>query len=320
MHGPRTAARRRPLMPQCCPAFLLQPGIPYDEERFEKGRGKRTARHNQKLHPGKHEPIVSEELWRLAQVVKRSNTPVPRDHVSPSSGNRKYALSGLLVCPTCGSKMRSKPAGRDKPWAWYECSRRRYHGDKVDAGGCPFPRLSTIKVHQAFWAKLSELLGSPNLVARVHECAHELVRRSASAQAEQDALGKEAGELRRQLETWSRRHADAEPDSQEESDAAAQIRKLKGELKRLKSQATTRAPAATSLPAISTEKVAAYLKPRGARQQDERPGQGVGSVTHRAPRAPRRDEGPSDIAVVTARQTTRRRCRDSRGVLGCAGG
>ncbi|HEV2296870.1 MAG TPA: recombinase family protein [Tepidisphaeraceae bacterium] len=237
--------------------------IPFDEARFESGRGKRTSRHDQVLHKGKHEALVPEDLWRLAQQIKRSNTPKPRDSGRPSCGNRKYALSGLLVCPSCRSPMRAKSSRRGKSFGYYLCTRRKYHGDEIGAGGCPFPQLNSSKVHAAFWAKLSELLASPNLVARARDAANEMMRHAAANQAEQDALGKEAGDLRRQLETWSRRHTDADSDSPEEVDAAAHIRRLKAELKRLRAQASAQPAAPASIPVITTEKVSAYLNSLG---------------------------------------------------------
>jgi predicted DNA-binding transcriptional regulator AlpA len=90
-----------------------------------------------------------------------------------------------------------------------------------------------------------------------------MAQRSTRA-AENAAAGKEAADLRRQLEAWSRRHTDADPDSDQECEAAAKILELKRALKQLRDRAAGQAPAPlASASPISRDRIAAYLRSLG---------------------------------------------------------
>ena len=56
---------------------------------------------------GIHQPIVSEELFAACQKVRTSRR---RSFETRQSPRRVYMLGGLLVCKTCGKKMRGQSA------------------------------------------------------------------------------------------------------------------------------------------------------------------------------------------------------------------
>lgn len=53
---------------------------------------------------GTHEPIIDEEIFRLAQKKVKSNMALKRSYAKPVSRTKHY-FSGLLKCPICGSTL-----------------------------------------------------------------------------------------------------------------------------------------------------------------------------------------------------------------------
>ena len=83
--------------------------IAYGRRPIKKVAGTRDTYHrvqsdNYALHPGKHESIISEELWTKAQRQRKKNRE--KYHQKSLNGQRKiHLISGLLKCPCCGSGM-----------------------------------------------------------------------------------------------------------------------------------------------------------------------------------------------------------------------
>ena len=82
-----------------------------------------------------HEPIISRELWDMAQAELKKNEPT--DDVKKKHSNR-YPLSGKLVCGCCGSRFVSrskkrKDGSKYKAWGCYNAM--HYGLEKVDAAG-----------------------------------------------------------------------------------------------------------------------------------------------------------------------------------------
>jgi len=77
-------------------------------------------RHKGRFHPGKHEPIVSEELWRKCEEVRRLHHSRPRTY---SSKLRTYTFAGLLRCAVCGGTMTAETLSNKMPY--YRCYARQ---------------------------------------------------------------------------------------------------------------------------------------------------------------------------------------------------
>ena len=68
--------------------------------------------HNGKYYPGKHEPLISKDLFDKAQQVSQGNSrPRPQTHLFP--------LRGLLKCETCGCAL---TASLKKGHQYYYCT------------------------------------------------------------------------------------------------------------------------------------------------------------------------------------------------------
>ncbi len=82
-----------------------------------------------------HEPIISREIWDMAQ--RELDKRAPSEEIKSKHSNR-YPLSGKLVCGCCGSRFVSrskkrKDGSKYKAWSCYNAM--HYGTSKVDAAG-----------------------------------------------------------------------------------------------------------------------------------------------------------------------------------------
>ena len=107
--------------------------IAYGRRKKEKVKGTKNTYHmvetdNFILEDGKHEAIISEELWNKV-LKKREKTGV---QYLPSTGkNQVHLLSGVLKCPICGRSMNTNKSqwnknGETKYHYYYTCHFSRY--------------------------------------------------------------------------------------------------------------------------------------------------------------------------------------------------
>ncbi|MDD6146449.1 MAG: recombinase family protein [Oscillospiraceae bacterium] len=92
--------------------------ISYGRRKKEKIEGKRGEYHTVKetneaniiVTKGKHEAIISEELWNLAHK-KRIETGKKKEKIEKE---HEYILSGLIKCPGCGKSMYGIPSRKKR--------------------------------------------------------------------------------------------------------------------------------------------------------------------------------------------------------------
>ncbi|HEY77159.1 MAG TPA: recombinase family protein, partial [Thermoflexia bacterium] len=81
------------------------------------------------IYPGKHEPIVSPELWEMCRRVREQRRTAPRTY---QPKYQVYLLNGIATCDLCGRKLRAQGA---KSGRYYrEVSRQRGFTDCPVAG------------------------------------------------------------------------------------------------------------------------------------------------------------------------------------------
>lgn len=112
--------------------------IAYGKSTTEKIRGVRNQYHRVKsqdyiLADGRHEPIISEQLWRDARA-KRIKTGIKWDKIH--SLDHEHILSGIVKCPICGKglagtvrRKKNKNTGTCREDFYYRC----LHRTKIDA-------------------------------------------------------------------------------------------------------------------------------------------------------------------------------------------
>lgn len=228
--------------------------IPFDSSRFERGgTGRRTPRHGQKLFPAKHESIVSEETWRLAQSIREQNTSRIYSKGESSKANQRYPLSGVMRCQ-CGSSMKAVTSGSH---SYLVCRKRRDYG--ADAiGGCSFPRVDMPKAEQAFWCALQEVLVSDEFIKRVHSASASLFEKRNRLQSEEPSIEKQLAKVICNLDVWMTRHDSTSVDIEREV-AYSRILELTKEKKRLQELLVTQKPKPKEMSSCSIEDVRKYL-------------------------------------------------------------
>jgi DNA invertase Pin-like site-specific DNA recombinase len=234
--------------------------IAHDEIRYNKQGGKRTPKCKQRLYPGKHDPIITPELWERAQKIKETNTCSHLGKGTAANTSRRYPLCGVLRCP-CGAPMSAKPGRTGGCYGYYLCSNRKYRGPGA-VGGCDFVPLNTEKLHAAFWEGLGNLINSDNLIDRVFDAA----KRIAVARSQERQVSGDSAETLKKAEAnlaiWYKRHDSAKSEAEQEA-AYRRIVELTSEIKELRKAAETKAVKSAPvkrLAPINRERVARYLK------------------------------------------------------------
>jgi len=118
--------------------------IAYGRRRTEKVHGTRNEyrtvnKEDYILADGIHEGIISEELWKDAQI-KALVQSKKYEHVNKSKNVRIHLLSGIVKCPICGTGMygnksikKRKDGTKYKDFYYYGCKHRNMtRGHKCD--------------------------------------------------------------------------------------------------------------------------------------------------------------------------------------------
>jgi DNA invertase Pin-like site-specific DNA recombinase len=230
--------------------------IPYDEERYHRGRGAFAPKEKQHLFPGKHRALVSESVWRNALAIKAERRSSANNRGDAGVASRKYPLAGILQC-ACGCTMRAASVNRTKRAAYYVC-RNRYHYGPDASMGCDKPRARMESVHEAFWSTLRRLLNTPDLIERIFAIAK---RRSLESVHDEIDPTAQVAKIRSDIDGWYERHDSAT--TKVEKDAAwSRILELKTRVGQLE-QAAALTPVSAQPPAITRPEIAKFLTSLG---------------------------------------------------------
>ena len=162
----------------------------YDEAAYEERLPSRLPRHKQALFPGQHEPLITSELWHKAQQIKETENTIRRPHPGMKP-NASFSLTGIVRCPSCGSRLIGKWASHSAR-RYYICSRRHTGGADL----CSFPLVDAIGLQREVWRWLHEILASPEFVmehmerlTKRHQAEQpEATRRVAALEQRRDEL------------------------------------------------------------------------------------------------------------------------------------
>lgn len=116
-----------------------------------------------KEYAGKHEPLVSAELWEKANAAVTPTLPRPRPRFT-GRDMHKHLLKGLAHCGSCNRALvptdATKKAGADKVYRYYACSsilRQR------SASDCPVGRVSADALEGVVTRYLCEVSKHPDV-------------------------------------------------------------------------------------------------------------------------------------------------------------
>lgn len=120
--------------------------------------------------------LVSPELWTLVQERLAVNKGA-----TTRNATRPFLLRGLVVCETCGRKMRTSSESRGNRRR-YRCSSR-----ETPQGPCGAPRARADEIEQEVWDAVAEFLRDPskvaNAVARAKQASRDPALESATLSA-----------------------------------------------------------------------------------------------------------------------------------------
>lgn len=133
--------------------------VPYYSTREDGQRRKR--RDPVALYPGRHPPLVPQDLYERAEVARqlRRTAPAPpgkteRHHI--------YPLSGLLVCGECGKPMRA--AGNGQGGRYYRCTTRIQRSEV-----CQQPTLHAEEVEEQVAERFRQMSFPPDWRERLSQ-------------------------------------------------------------------------------------------------------------------------------------------------------
>jgi len=146
--------------------------IAYGRRKTEKKQGVRNETHVVEqsefpVYAGKHEAIISEEDWYLAQEKRKKNS-FRREKVNDPE--HAHILSGLLKCPCCGKGMYgniAKAHGRDKKTRYYYYCKNTI---TADGHSCTFRlNIDQMQLNNAVAKIISAMVHNPVFEAAVKE-------------------------------------------------------------------------------------------------------------------------------------------------------
>lgn len=230
--------------------------VTYDEDAYRNRQNQKAPKHRQTLYPGEHEAIISREQWEEAGRIRERN----RAHMrTKRSATRVFALTGILVCGTCGGPMVGKSNGAKlSQYAYYQCASRKYRGPKW---GCAAPLVPAEDVEFVVMRDVQQLLASPEFVHDFMAKANErLAAEEPAAVRDRARLESELAAVDQAGAKYTARYESA-PDAATEELAWQKLRETMERKKRVEAELTTvrAALAARTPPAVTLEETAHYL-------------------------------------------------------------
>jgi len=146
------------------------------------------VRFNDEIYQGEHEPIISEEIFTLAQKIhknKRKNFRVYKN----------FLFGGLIKCEKCGSKMtpsftNKKSENKLKRYYYYRCTSTLGHDWQI----CPVKQVSAERLENFCLENLERISFDNNYIENLaFRLNYDLQNNRVNSQKEALTTGHEAG-------------------------------------------------------------------------------------------------------------------------------
>jgi site-specific DNA recombinase len=212
------------------------------------------VRNGADLFPGRHEAIVSDELWREVETL-RGAAVRHGEHAGGRPPNGNHLLTGGLLRCSCGAAMRARTEPKSYgAWEAYLCDGRHSGATK-----CTMSALPREEIDRAVWHYF-ETVGL-DYDAMVREDEERRSLRLAEIAAQVEAASAELRRAEERLERVRRDYLDgkltaehcedffAELEPEREA-AAAALEQLRGQAEATRSEATLRDAEAETLAAL----------------------------------------------------------------------
>lgn len=102
--------------------------------------------------------LVTSDVWEKAQEVISSKRFVKK------RGTRRYLLTGMIFCESCGHSYHGKPYGKDKPSGYYVCNGREAY-KKMGNEKCLARSISVDWLDNEVWKRCLYYIDNPGVVA-----------------------------------------------------------------------------------------------------------------------------------------------------------
>lgn len=167
-----------------CPVYCGKIRWGHENVVREGGKARRKKGENVILADGKHEPIITEELWKQAQE-KRKDTGVAFGRPASNSDLIRNTLNGIAKCPNCGSGMIAQRGsyrrknGETSVYYDYVCGYNNNH----KGGKCKKNAIKADYLEGAVVDEIHKYIRRPNVI---HDITRHLGKRLDTSNIEKD--------------------------------------------------------------------------------------------------------------------------------------
>ena len=114
------------------------------------------------LYDGQHKGIVSRDLWAKVQKRLDKRGKEMKERTKPKRSKPVYLLAGILICATCGKKMRGSYTIKDGvTYRYYSCATRKVMG----SDSCECPHINAVEIESFVNKQLTTLRNNPDFIA-----------------------------------------------------------------------------------------------------------------------------------------------------------
>jgi len=142
---------------------------------------------------GKHEAIVSRDLWEQAQLVRQRRLSLPPRHAT--GGN---ILAGIGRCGLCGGALKVTYSGKDRQYRFYRC------GNYATKGTCRVAAVSATQVEANFVEAVCALatdLADPDL-AQAFVATYMREEQGTRERLAPDEIHRQVAQTKQAISVW----------------------------------------------------------------------------------------------------------------------
>jgi site-specific DNA recombinase len=192
--------------------------------------------------PDAHPPLIERDIFTRARQIADARADT---HTQRAASPSDYCLTGLITCPTCGSKYIGTAAhGRTRAYRYYTCCSRSKYG----AGGCKGARLNADATDDAVLQALADFYATADtLLTRVITTAQEQFHDAhTDRRAELDTITTQIHHTEAAIDRY---HIAFEAGTMDDTTAGPRINELRHKITQLKTRHHDLTEALTAQPA-----------------------------------------------------------------------
>ncbi len=124
--------------------------------------------HKEKIFPGEHEPIISQELWDKVHEIFKENS---RSRGAKTRSKTHGILRGVIKCGNCGGSMGlTYTRKKERIYRYYQCIQASKNG----YDSCPVKTVPAGDIENAVIEQLKKIFKSPEIISRTIKSAKQI--------------------------------------------------------------------------------------------------------------------------------------------------